>query len=291
MNALSKIFIALLAAVVLISCNKQSPQSDTPEKTYPEGSLYIIGGGSRPDSMVKDMMSRSGTDTTGYILILPMSSSEPDTALFYGMKQFTDLGADNVFGFRFPADSIVRPEQIDSIRNARLIYITGGSQIKFMQSLKNNDILSAIKEAYENGSMIAGTSAGAAVMSKKMITGDERKHPEYTGFFPTIEANNIILEEGLGMLDKCIIDQHFIQRQRLNRLIAVCLENPEELCIGIDESTAIFVHKGQATVTGESQVMTLKHGNAETKVANGLIGGKNLQLSIYLPGENFDIPQ
>jgi cyanophycinase len=122
-----------------------------------------------------------------------------------------------------------------------------------------------------------------------MITGNEFKHPVYTGDFPTIEANNIELKPGLGLLSDIIIDQHFVKRQRMNRLITVSLENPGKTCIGIDESTALLVRPGSAEVVGESQVILIRHREADTRIVNGLLGGRNMELSVYLPGDTLKL--
>jgi cyanophycinase len=124
-------------------------------------------------------------------------------------------------------------------------------------------------------------------MSKKMITGNELKYPDNTGSFKTMEAKNIEIVEGLGMLEAVIIDQHFIRRKRLNRLISVCMENPECVCVGIDESTAILVEQNTATVYGDNQVVVLRPGSSETKVENGLLGARGLKMDVFLPGESF----
>ncbi len=84
-----------------------------------------------------------------------------------------------------------------------------------------------------------------------------------------------------------IIDQHFIKRQRLNRLVAASIENPGQLCVGIDESTAIIVDGDSATVTGMSQVVVIKNNPSEKKISKGLLGKENMQLSVYLPGQSF----
>jgi cyanophycinase len=147
----------------------------------------------------------------------------------------------------------------------------------------------AIHDAFRNGSLVCGTSAGAALMSKKMITGNELKYPENEGSFKTIEEKNIETIEGLGLLEKTIIDQHFIKRKRLNRLISVSLENPEYTCVGIDESTAILVDGNAATVYGDNQVISLQNTGSEKKVVNSLLGGKDLWLNVFLPGESFKI--
>ena len=157
--------------------------------------------------------------------------------------------------------------QLDSLRNARLIYISGGDQSRFMSVVLNTSIMDAVHEAYKKGSVISGTSAGAAVMSKKMITGNQKKHPDADGGFVTIEADNIEITEGLGLLKDVIIDQHFMKRQRLNRLVAASVENPDELCIGIDESTAIIVKRKNIRVTGAGQVISIRNMGAIRRVA------------------------
>jgi cyanophycinase len=278
----NKMIPALLVFLILVAgCNAQQGKDA-------EGKLFIIGGGKRPPEMIKRLVEESGVDRSGYIAILPMSSAEPDTAFFYAKKQFVEQGIKDVFNFNFELNESLRQSKTDSLKNARLIYISGGDQSKFMQVVSGNEIHDAIHEAFQNGSTIAGTSAGAAVMSKKMITGNEFKHPEYTGEFRTIEADNMELKEGLGLLPNAIIDQHFIWRMRMNRLITVAIENPEETCIGIDESTAILVKGNQAEVVGKYQVIVIKNNGGRT-VQDGLLGAENMRLGVYLPGQTFAI--
>jgi cyanophycinase len=220
-----------------------------------------------------------------------MSSGEPDTAAFYAIKQFTDLGLAPSKFSRYNFRKGEYPEAaVDSLRNARLIYITGGDQNRFMEVVANSPVYDAIHEAYQSGATIAGTSAGAAVMSKKMITGNEQRHPEYTGNFRTIESNNMEIAEGLGLLHTTIIDQHFIWRMRMNRLITVVLDHPGQIGIGIDESTAILVENGNlATVFGGYQVITLRHRSGHTTVQDSLLGGRGLELNVLLPGDTLHL--
>ncbi|MBK7410825.1 MAG: cyanophycinase [Saprospirales bacterium] len=176
------------------------------------------------------------------------------------------------------------------MKGAALVYLTGGDQTQFMEVVGNTPIQEAIRQAYQNGAIVAGTSAGAAVMSKKMITGNEFKHPEYTGDFRTIEAQNVELTEGLGLLPpKIIVDQHFVYRMRMNRLITVALENPRYQCIGIDESTAIVVKGKKARVVGAGQVIDLTYFHKKPNVKNGLLGGNDLRLHVWLPGQKFKL--
>lgn len=255
--------------------------------TAPTGKLFIIGGGKRPPALVQALIEASGIDTAGYGVILPMSSGEPDTSAFYAIKQFTDMGLARSQFRSYNFEKGEYPEAaVDSLRNARLIYITGGDQNQFMEVVAGSPVYGAIHDAYQNGATIAGTSAGAAVMSEKMITGNERRHPKYTGDFRTIESDNMEIGEGLGLLSTAIIDQHFIWRMRMNRLITVVLDHPDQIGIGIDESTAILVEEGQrATVLGNYQVIVLKHPTGQTTVQDSLLGGRGLMLDVLLPGD------
>jgi cyanophycinase len=137
--------------------------------------------------------------------------------------------------------------------------------------------------------VIAGTSAGAGVMSKKMITGNELRYPQYNETFKCIEGGNIEYADGLGLLKTAIIDQHFLKRSRYNRLITSVLENPDLPGIGIDESTAILVSGNNAEVVGDSQVIVFRNKSKSTKRQGNKMGANKIQLEIYLPGEKFSI--
>lgn len=254
-----------------------------------KGKLFIIGGGSRPSAMVDRIIKETGLDKAGYGIILPMSSVEPDSAVYFAKKQFVEKGITTIYGLNFVKNEILTKSKIDSIKNAKLVYISGGDQNKFMEIVAGTDIEKAIHESYKNGNLIAGTSAGAAVMSKQMITGAELKHTKYSSTFKNIEADNIEIKTGLGMLTNVIIDQHFVKRSRYNRLISAVIENPEMLGIGIDESTAILVIGDSAEVVGDSQVIVLKNANKSKNVHEEKLGAHNMQLNIFLPGETFKL--
>lgn len=277
----NNILIGLLLVMMVSSCcNGPSAVKD-----IPKGKLFIIGGGKRPASMVDEMIRLSGVDTAGYIAILPMASSEPDTSAWYASKQFAERGIKGVYIFNIQNASDCKTSCLDSLQHAAMIYITGGEQSRFMEIVLNTPLHQAIRKAYEDGTLVAGTSAGAAVMSKEMITGNEFKHPEYTGDFRTIEADNIEIKEGLGLITNAIIDQHFIWRMRMNRLISVALEYPGKQCFGIDESTALIIDGNLASVYGESQVVRIVNKSESSVNEKGLLGGRGLNLDILLPGD------
>jgi cyanophycinase len=253
----------------------------------PKGSLFIIGGGSRGENMIQRLIDEANVQTTGYIYILPMASELGDSAIIWSSEQFIKAGIKGVYGFNFASREDMSEARMDSVLHAALIYVSGGDQRRFMNIVAQTPLESAMKTAYQNGTIIAGTSAGAAIMSKLMITGTELRHPEYYSTFRHLEKNNIELDTGMAFLNKIIIDQHFVKRSRYNRLISALAEFPDYLGIGIDESTAILIHEDSAEVVGESQVITFRnHGNSRFN-EHAKIGMSNLELNIYLPGEKF----
>ncbi|MND78735.1 Cyanophycinase [compost metagenome] len=253
---------------------------------FPKGKLFIIGGGDRPDALVKRMITEASLGANDYVVILPMASEEPDSAYFYAKKQFVNAGLRTV-NCTISTKQSLSSSALDSLANAKLIYISGGDQTRFMNSINGSAVRAVIEKAYLNGAMIAGTSAGAAVMSKEMITGNELLHKEYRATPQVIEDGNIEIKEGLGLLTSAVIDQHFLIRSRHNRLLSMVIEYPSKKAIGIDESTAILIKNGWAEVVGISQVIVYQNPTKSKSVGNNKLGAKGLKVDIYLPGEKF----
>lgn len=253
----------------------------------PKGKLFIIGGGDKPQEMLKRIIDESGISNGGYAVILPMSSTQPVASALDAQALFNEAGLQNIFPVYCTVEDANSPAKIDSIRNAKLIYMTGGDQAIFMDIVSGSGVEKAIHEAFDNGALIAGTSAGAALMSKIMITGNQLKFPDYTPTFSVIEEDNIETRQGLGLIPEVIIDQHFLIRSRHNRLITAILQFPGTKGIGIDESTAILVSGHRAEVIGLSQVLVYTPSNRKVKNHNGKLGAENIRLDIYMPGESF----
>ncbi len=285
-----KILLVILFAILLqIGCKSEDKSQVGLKDSESKGSLFIIGGGSRPDEMVKRMIEESGINDQGYMVILPMSSELPDSAIIWSSEQFLKQGVAHVTGFNFKKEEIPSAQWIDSLANASLIYISGGNQNRFMEIVGGNEIEEAIHHAYKRGAMIAGTSAGAAVMSQVMITGNELKSPDYRPTFRTIESDNIETANGLGLITTAIIDQHFVWRSRYNRLFSAVIEFPQLKGIGIDESTAILVKNDQAEVVGISQVIVFTNPENSYLEKDGKLAARNININIYLTGEKFPI--
>jgi cyanophycinase len=221
------------------------------------------------------------------IVVFPTASGEPDTGEYY-----QDLFAEE-YGCTDVAVAEVRSatDAQDPLIAARVlaadgIFFSGGDQRRITSALLGTPVGAAVVEAHRQGAVVGGTSAGTACQSSLMITGD--------GDFTVIAADNVELWEGLGLFPGVIVDQHFVARQRQNRLISVVLEHPELLGVGIDEATAVWVRPdGTFKVVGEGWVVVYDATGAEISSAEGQdgrreLGVRNLVTHVLLPGETFD---
>lgn len=256
----------------------------------PKGKLFIIGGGDRSDALMKQALTVADLGKKDYIVVLPMSSEEPDSSFIFFKTQMTKLTSNPIVMLNFDRETSQNKVLTDSLQKAKLIFISGGDQVRFMNVVQNTPIKTAIQKAYKNGSTISGTSAGAAVMSEKMITGNQKLQKEYSGTFDNIRYDNLETSEGLGLLKTAVIDQHFLKRNRYNRLLSALVEFPALTGIGIDESTAIIVRNNEIEVAGESEVIVVRNPKGILKAKkNNLISIENLQMSIYTAGQKFNI--
>lgn len=254
-----------------------------------KGKLFIIGGGERSDALMKEMLNTASLKADDYIIVLPMASEVPDVGFGTISAQLKKLDNRTIRNFNFSKHDVNDKNWVDSLSGAKLIYILGGDQNRFMKSVLNTPVYTAIHQAYQNGATIAGTSAGAAVMSKYMITGKQLLDTVYKETFNKLWDKNIEFAEGMGLLQNTIIDQHFLKRNRYNRLISALAAHPNMVCVGIDESTAIIVHGNKATVAGESQVIRLARPKDIEKTGKGLLKFKQADFGIFTAGDVISI--
>jgi len=256
----------------------------------PKGKLFIIGGGDRTVGLMKSLLVTANLGKNDYVAVLPMSSSEPDTSFFYFKDDIDKLCTNTIANLNFTADKVSNKQWLDSLRHAKLIFICGGDQSRFMKVVLHTPVYNAIHDAYNNGATVSGTSAGAAVMNKYMITGNELLgDTTYHETYRKIVNGNMEITEGLGMVDSAIIDQHFIKRSRYNRLISALAKYPTFPCIGIDESTAIIIEGKKITVAGESQVIVFTNPQGLDQTSKGQVKWKNVNMAILTAGDVFDL--
>ena len=261
----------VLAAFALLPCSAPFAQGPAPPTP---GALFIVGGGKISDSLRREAIALAG-GARARVAIFAQASREasagPETA-----KLFDACGAGRVDVVELGAKAKAR----EVVANATLIWFGGGSQNRLMDELRRADLVEAIQARWRKGAVVGGTSAGAAVMSKLMITGDEYERGRIT-------AGSTALGEGLGFLPDAIVDQHFVARGRFPRLLAAVLEHPDQLGIGIDESTAAIVEGDSLRVSGDSHVLVFdaREANCAKSARGELAGAENLRLHLLRPGD------
>ena len=131
------------------------------------------------------------------------------------------------------------------------IFFTGGDQLRITSVLGGTPFHHALMESWSRGLVVAGTSAGASMMSGTMIVGGDAEQ--------TPARNTVSMARGMGLWEDAVIDQHFSQRGRIGRLLAAVAQNPQTLGIGIDENTAAIVElkNHRLTVCGEGTVLVV----------------------------------
>ena len=273
---MKKIFSIALGLMLAVAAQAQNTK---------KGNLFIIGGGDRSDALMQQMVNTAKLNPKDYIIVLPMASEVPDAGFEFLSTQLKKLTAHNIKNFNFSKHDVNDKKWVDSLAGAKLIYILGGDQSRFMKTVIGTPVYTAIHKAYNNGATIAGTSAGAAVMSKYMITGTQLLDTVYKETFNKLWDKNIEFAEGLGLLQHTIIDQHFLKRNRYNRLVSALAAHPNLVCVGIDESTAIIVHGDKATVAGESQVIRMANPKDLKKTAKGLLKFNQADFGVFTAGD------
>lgn len=257
------------------------------QEAGPSGHLVLIGGGEKPAVAMRKFVELAGGPAAP-IVAIPTASEDPDTPSYYLDLFRQEYGCTDVEVLDIKTrDDAARADYADLAANARGIFFGGGDQIRITRALLDTPVGAAIADAFAHGAVVGGNSAGTACQSALMITGE--------GDFTVIRANSVELVPGFGFFRGVIVDQHHIARRRSNRLLSVILEHPDQLGVGVDEDTAVWVRpNGTFEVLGEGSVLVLDA--SETTVARSpgkegkdLLGARDLRVHILLPGECFDV--
>jgi cyanophycinase len=258
------------------------------------GTLYIVGGGAQPPELVSQFVALAGGPGRARIAVVPLASGDPAEAGRDKVEQLVGLGARafSLLVTRSQAESDSAVRLLDSVTG---IWFSGGDQVRVTPILAGTPLLRAMHERYRKGAVIGGTSAGAAIMTDSMLTGEQYRDGAdtsayYGDDFPSIARRAIEIVPGLGFLPGAIVDQHFIRRERHNRLISVVLERPSLLGVGIDEGTALVVRPdGEWHVVGRSAALIYDARRARiTSDSARVLGAAELRVHLVPAGGSFD---
>ena len=253
------------------------------------GNLIIIGGAEDKKGK-KEILKRVAKyidPNKDKMLIATIATEYPEKSYGNYKTIFNNLGIKNIEKLDISVrEEAFEKENIDLIKEADLLFFTGGDQLRITSMIGGSPVYDAIKELCINGGIIAGTSAGASVMSDVMIVGGEEEESP--------KKSTLNMSAGLGLIKNTLIDQHFAQRGRIGRLLTAIAQNPEVLGIGIDEDTAIVINDDELTVIGSGAVYfvdgrNIEYTNVSEKRQDEVFSIFNIKLHVLTAGKKMNL--
>lgn len=254
------------------------------------GYLMIIGGAEDKgeECVILKKVVELSVGEGARLTVITAAAEEPREVGETYIKIFSRLGARHVEALNIETrQEAYSGDIVDRILNSTGIFFTGGDQLRITSLLGGSPVYSALHEAYKNGVLVSGTSAGASAMSDMMIVGGDGDAAP--------RGNSISMAPGMGLLEEVVIDQHFAQRGRIGRLLLAVAQNPYIIGVGIDEDTAILVDPGAVFTVVGSQTVTVVDGSAVdfTNVSEISPGQPlslfNARLHVLSSGKGFDL--
>jgi cyanophycinase len=260
-----------------------------PATTGGRGIVMPIGGAEEtrhdPDVLTTFLGLAGGAQAR--IALIPSASSEPQDAIDKYTQVFKELGAAQVAIVHGETQrAFERDEMVELLEQATGIFISGGDQNRLAELLCGTPVADAIIERNRAGVVVAGTSAGAAIMASHMVEGGASDSS------PTREMSAVT--EGLGLLQNLVVDTHFGERGRTNRLIAMHSAHPDVVSIGLDENTAAVIDSdmlmrvvggGSVTIVDGSSIRT----DLEERRDDELIMVNGVEIHIVTTRYSFDL--
>jgi cyanophycinase len=220
----------------------------------------VIGGAEDKidDKVILSRFLKLAGGPEGHIVVISTASSLGDEATELYRELFTRLGAGHVSGLRpVTREEANQPQMAAALDEATGVYLTGGNQLRLSSIVGGTALGGAVAEAQARGAVVAGTSAGASAVTTHMVA--------FGASGATPKHRMAQISAGLGLVRNVVVDQHFEQRTRLGRLLAVVAQSPSLIGLGLDEDTAAIIYpdetlevigRGAVTIVDGSQVVT-----------------------------------
>lgn len=257
--------------------------------TRPRGTLLIIGGREdkeREKVILRALARRVGD---GKLVIAPLASEEPDEVWATYEPLMRSLGVRHIHHLKVEnREDAASVRAMRVLEDATAVFFTGGDQMRITSRIGDTPVFSRVYEIFMEGGTIAGTSAGASMMSETMMVGGAGAETH------RINAN-LQLAPGFGFVRDMVIDQHFAERGRIGRLLGVVAQNPRILGIGIDEDTAIELEPASGfRVLGSGGVYvvngaTVTATNVAEEDTDRTLSVFGVTLHVLSQGDHFDL--
>ena len=253
-------------------------------------SLIIIGGHedrTNDKIILGEVARRVGS---GKLVVSTVAMAKGTDELFDQYETaFRSLGVKHVYNLEINSRGEATQEnKIKILDHANGVFFTGGDQVKITSQIGDTPIFQRVREIYDDGGVIAGTSAGASALSETMLVyGGEEQSPVIGG--------SMRMAPGLGLIGGVIIDQHFMERGRIGRLLGAVAQNPKNLGVGIDEQTAIVVERGNGFyVLGSGAVYVIdgsevSYSNVAEESLKKTLSIYDVKVHVLSQGDRFDL--
>ena len=274
-----------------------APVASAPTRRVNQGPVMPIGGHEDKDGNGVSNVLERFIDLAGgkkaRIVVVPTASETPEEMGQQYIDVFTELGAKSVevLDIRVRQDANEEPS-LQLLQGASGIFITGGAQSRLVALIAGTLAMECIRMRNADGVVVAGTSAGASIVSSHLISGGTG----VGGNSGSTAARKGMVElvAGFGLLQDIIVDQHFSERGRMGRLLSVYAANPGLLSIGLDEDTAVVIDReGILEVLGTGGVTIVDGRNATSDYYDRDIGEVLTVVDSHLfvlgPGRRFDL--
>jgi cyanophycinase len=255
------------------------------------GKLLVIGGAESHDAGDDAILERfvllaGGSDA--HLVVIATASESPAEREKEYAEVFHRLGAERVTALRLDSREDSNGDlAVSAIERATGVFFTGGDQLRITTVVGGSKVDTALHARLAEGLVLAGTSAGATMMSSTMIL---------SGSVASVSTSSVRTGPGMEFLPGVLIDMHFAERGRLNRLLSAIAMFPHELGLGIDENTAILVEGDMFEVLGAGTVTVIDAGQArDISCATGEAGGPialwGAQLHVLPAGHRFNLTE
>lgn len=253
----------------------------------PRGTLIIIGGhedrnpkGER--TILKEVARRLDG---GKLVLATVASHQPEGYFEDYEKAFHDLKIGELVELYVESRSHTA-DKLDLLKDAAGVFFSGGDQLRLTSQMAGTELDDELHRLLERGGVIAGTSAGASMMSDTMlVTGSSSE---------THRIGDLQMAPGMALIRNVIIDQHFAERGRFGRLIGAVAHNPRVLGLGIDEDTAVIVEGDALTVVGSGAVYVVdgkeaSYSNVAEAGSKRVLSLHDLKVHVLGAGDKFDM--
>lgn len=262
-------------------------ENEVTERSGEEGTLIIIGGGEDKEGDKVILRAVAERLRGGKLVLATIASRSPDGYFEAYRKAFADLGASELVELYVEDRAETHdPEKLALLDGAGGVFFSGGDQLRISSQIGDTPIERRVREIWRAGGVLAGTSAGASVMSDTMMVRGASAETHRIG--------GLQMAPGLGLVRDVIIDQHFAERGRIGRLLGAVAQSPRVLGLGVDEDTALIVKGDTFTVIGSGGVYVVDaEGVTASNIAeaktDGALSILDVRLHVLADGDSFDL--